>query len=75
MSENSMEYGAKLSSEQQQQLLFMMLVQQHEQIGMMGLGKLKDPSTDTVSRDLNASQVRNRYASHAGNLHEGKSDQ
>jgi len=44
MSENSMEYGAKLSSEQQQQLLFMMLVQQHEQIGMMGLGKLNDPS-------------------------------
>ncbi|KPP96151.1 MAG: protein of unknown function containing DUF1844 domain [Bacteroidetes bacterium HLUCCA01] len=51
-----MEYGAKLSSEQQQQLLFMMLVQQHEQIGMMGLGKLKDPSTDTVSRDLNAAK-------------------
>lgn len=51
-----MEYGAKLSSEQQQQLLFMMLVQQHEQIGMMGLGKLKDPSSDTITRDLNAAK-------------------
>ena len=46
----------KLTDEQQQQLLFMMLVQQHEQIGMMGLGKIKDPSNDTISKDLNATK-------------------
>ncbi|MCC5926586.1 MAG: DUF1844 domain-containing protein [Bacteroidetes bacterium] len=50
--------GGKLNAEQQQQLLFMMLVQQHEQIGMMGLGKLKDPSSDKITKDLNAT----RYA-------------
>lgn len=30
-----------LNQDQQDQLLFMMLIQQHQQIGMMGLGKLK----------------------------------
>lgn len=50
--------GNKLNEEQQQQLLFMMLVQQHEQIGMMGMGKLKDPSTDAINRDMHAA----RYA-------------
>lgn len=54
-----MESGSKtLSKEQQQQLLFMMLVQQHQQIGMMGLGKIKNPATDKVERDLSAA----RYA-------------
>jgi hypothetical protein len=63
----------KLSPEQQQQLLFMMLVQQHEQIGMMGLGKIKDPATDSISVDLNATkyaidtlQMLEKYTS--GNL-------
>jgi hypothetical protein len=71
--------GMKLTDEQQHQLLFMMLVQQHEQIGMVGLGKLKDPSTDTISRDLSAAkyaidtlQMLERYT--AGNVnHEMKS--
>lgn len=47
-----------LSKEQQQKLLFMMLVQQHQQIAMMGMGKIKNPSTDTIERDLTAT----RYA-------------
>lgn len=58
MSDDTIASGGKLNTEQQQQLLFMMLVQQHEQIGMMGLGKLKDPSSDKISKDLNAT----RYA-------------
>ncbi len=41
-----------LNQDQQEQLLFMMLIQQHQQIGMMGLGKLKNPATDTIERDL-----------------------
>ena len=41
-----------LNQDQQDQLLFMMLIQQHQQIGMMGLGKLKNPATDTIERDL-----------------------
>jgi len=47
-----------LSKEQQQKLLFMMLIQQHQQIAMMGMGKIKNPSTDKVERDLSAT----RYA-------------
>ncbi|MBO6794670.1 MAG: DUF1844 domain-containing protein [Balneolaceae bacterium] len=41
-----------LNKDQQDQLLFMMLIQQHQQIGMMGLGKLKNPGTDSIERDL-----------------------
>ncbi len=41
-----------LNKDQQDQLLFMMLIQQHQQIGMMGLGKLKNPATDSIERDL-----------------------
>ncbi len=41
-----------LSEDQQRQLLFFTLVQQHEQLAMMGLGKLKNPTTDTIDRDL-----------------------
>lgn len=44
--------GENLNSDQQDQLLFMMLIQQHQQIGMMGLGKLKNPATDAIERDL-----------------------
>jgi len=47
-----------LTKEQQQQMLFMMLVQQHQEICMMGLGKIKHPSTDKIERDLSAA----RYA-------------
>lgn len=63
----------KLTSEQQEQLLFMMLIQQHEQIGMMGLGKIKDPSSGEMGVDLNAAkyaidtmQMLEKYTS--GNL-------
>ena len=48
--------GQKLSEEQQNQLLFMMLVQQHEQICMMSLGKLKNPATDKIERDLSSAK-------------------
>lgn len=41
-----------LNKDQQDQLLFMMLIQQHQQIGMMGLGKIKNPATDEIERDL-----------------------
>ena len=39
-----------LNEDQQKQLLFMMLIQQHQQIGMMGLGKIKNPATDKIER-------------------------
>jgi beta-glucosidase/6-phospho-beta-glucosidase/beta-galactosidase len=41
-----------LNQDQQDQLLLMMLIQQHQQIGMMGLGKLKNPATDAIEKDL-----------------------
>lgn len=41
-----------LNQDQQDQLLFMMLIQQHQQIGMMGLGKLQNPATDKIEKDL-----------------------
>jgi beta-glucosidase/6-phospho-beta-glucosidase/beta-galactosidase len=48
--------GEKFTGEQQQQLLFMMLIQQHEQIAMMGLGKIKNPATDKAERDLKSAK-------------------
>lgn len=45
-----------LSTDQQQQLLFLMLIQQHEQIAMMGLGKSKNPATDKIERDLKSAK-------------------
>jgi hypothetical protein len=42
----------KLDPAQQKQFLFMVLVQQHEQIGMMGLGKIKNPATDKIEKEL-----------------------
>lgn len=47
---------SKLNSDQQQQLLFVMLLQQHEQIAMMGMGKVKNPSTDKIERDLKSAK-------------------
>lgn len=38
--------GDKLSDDQQNQLLFLMLVQQHQQIARMGLGKDEDAGRD-----------------------------
>lgn len=40
------------SEEQQDQLLFMMLIQQNEQIALMGLGKEKNPASDKIEKDL-----------------------
>ena len=48
--------GDKLSDDQQNQLLFMMLVQQHQQIAMMGMGKLKNPATDKVEREMKSAK-------------------
>ena len=48
--------GEQLNSEQQEQLLFMMLIQQHQQIGMMGLGKIKNPATDKIEKDLSSAK-------------------
>lgn len=48
--------GNNLTEDQQFQLLFMMLVQQHEQIAMMGMGKLKNPATDKIERDLSSAK-------------------
>jgi hypothetical protein len=56
MSENISSNSEKLNPDQQQQLLFMMLVQQHEQIAMMGLGKIKNPATDKIGRDLKSAK-------------------
>ncbi|MGN8224658.1 DUF1844 domain-containing protein [Gracilimonas sp. BCB1] len=52
MSEN----GNKLNEEQQEQLLFMMLVQQHQQIAMMGLGKIQHPETGQAEKDLSSAK-------------------
>lgn len=46
----------KLSGDQQDQLLFMMLIQQHQQIAMMGMGKIKNPNTDKVERELKSAK-------------------
>ncbi|HKI44910.1 MAG TPA: DUF1844 domain-containing protein [Balneolales bacterium] len=46
----------RLTKDQQDQLLFMMLVQQHEQICMMGLGKIKNPGTDKIERDMGSAK-------------------
>lgn len=48
--------GDKLNAEQQEQLLFVMLIQQHQQIAMMGLGKIKNPATDKVERELKSAK-------------------
>lgn len=46
----------QLSDEQRNQLLFMMLIQQHQQIAMMGMGKLKNPATDKIERDMKSAK-------------------
>jgi len=48
--------GDKLNAEQQEQLLFVMLIQQHQQIAMMGLGKIKNPATDKIERELKSAK-------------------
>lgn len=48
--------GDKISGDQQNQLLFMMLIQQHQQIAMMGMGKLKNPTNDKVEREMKSAK-------------------
>lgn len=50
------ENGNKLSGEQQNQLLFMMLIQQHQQIAMVGLGKLQNPATEKIEKDMSSAK-------------------
>ncbi|MEP0006701.1 MAG: DUF1844 domain-containing protein [Balneola sp.] len=45
-----------LNPEQQDQLLCMMLIQQHQQIAMMGLGKLQNPATGEMEKDLSSAK-------------------
>lgn len=48
--------GDNLSEDQQDQLLFMMLIQQHQQIAMMGMGKIENPNTGKVERELKSAK-------------------
>lgn len=48
--------GSSLNPDQQEQLLFVMLVQQHQQIAMMGMGKIKNPANDKIERDLKSAK-------------------
>lgn len=56
MSDNKKENGEKLNEGQQQQILFVMLIQQHEQIAMMGLGKTENPKSGEVEKDLKSAK-------------------
>ncbi|MEO1022867.1 MAG: DUF1844 domain-containing protein [Bacteroidota bacterium] len=53
----SMDFNPEnMTAEQKEQFLFMMLIQQHQQIAMMGLGKIKNPASDAIERDLSTAQ-------------------
>lgn len=55
MTDKSAENKEKqVTPEQQDQVLFMMLVQQHEQIAMMGLGEMENPTTGKKEKDIKA---------------------
>lgn len=56
MSEENSTNKERFNPDQQQQLLFMMLIQQHEQIAMMGMGKVKNPATEKIERDLKSAK-------------------
>jgi len=56
MANNESSNSGKFNEDQQQQLLFLMLIQQHEQIAMMGLGKQKNPANDKIERDLKSAK-------------------
>lgn len=47
---------SNLSKDQQDQLLFMMLVQQNQQIAMMGLGKAPNPTTNKTEKDIKSAK-------------------
>lgn len=46
----------KIGPEQKNQLLMMMLIQQYQQIAMVGLGKMVNPQTEKSERDLSAAR-------------------
>ncbi|MGM0506668.1 MAG: DUF1844 domain-containing protein [Bacteroidota bacterium] len=46
----------KIGPEQKHQLLMMMLIQQYQQIAMVGLGKMVNPQTEKSERDLSAAR-------------------
>jgi len=56
MSKENQKTPENLSPEQQQQLLFVMLIQQHQQIAMMGMGKIQNPQTEKIERDLSSAK-------------------
>ncbi len=56
MSKENQKTPENLSPEQQQQLLFVMLIQQHQQIAMMGMGKIQNPQTEKTERDLSSAK-------------------
>ena len=56
MSKENQNTPENLSPEQQQQLLFVMLIQQHQQIAMMGMGKIQNPQTEKTERDLSSAK-------------------
>lgn len=43
-----------IEPEQKDQLLFMMLIQQHQQIALMGFGEQENPSTGKKEKDIKA---------------------
>lgn len=45
-----------MTQEQQHQVLFMMLIQQHQQIAMMGMGEQGDPDSGEKQVDLSAAK-------------------
>ncbi|MEX0593754.1 MAG: DUF1844 domain-containing protein [Balneolaceae bacterium] len=46
----------KIGPDQKHQLLMMMLIQQYQQIAMVGLGKIVNPQTEKSERDLSAAR-------------------
>lgn len=56
MADETKNNGDQLKPDQQQQLLFVMLIQQHEQIAMMGMGKIMNPQTEKTERDLKSAK-------------------
>ena len=44
-------------AEDNHQILFMQLVMQNQQIAMMAMGKIKNPVTDTIDRNLEYAKV------------------
>ncbi|SRR6056300_623142 len=56
MSESAQNPLDSATPEQKQQFLFMMLVQQHQQIAMVGLGEEENPATQQKEKDRSSAQ-------------------